>query len=434
MREKLWTKNFTIVTLGSFVSMIGHCCVNYALSFLAYDRTESAFLYSLMLLMGILPQMFVPVFAGAFLDRHSRAKTIYTIDFIYTCLFAVIALLLFFDLYIYWLFLIITFIFGSLNAFYGVAYDSLFPNVITASNYRKAYAFGSLLYPVANTLMAPVSAIVYKSVGLVPLFAGSVILFLVTAIWETHIDAPEPHLTEIARKKANGEHIATLPPLRQFSTDLKFGIKYIIHEKGLMIITAYFFFTTLAGAVLSTSYLPFFKKEYADGLNLFAIFGISGDFIMDASLIYSVVMGFNTVGRLLGGIFHYNYKIPTKYKFVVALSVYITLGVLNSFELFSPLIVIIIVQILSGALAVNSYNIRISATQNYIPDSVRGRFNATFALITNSGNVIGLLVAGMLDELYYIPYIVLGAQIINMLAILLIMYAGRKYVKPIYNC
>ncbi len=33
---------------------------------------------------------------------------------------------------------------------------------------------------------------------------------------------------------------------------------------------------------------------------------------------------------------------------------------------------------INGFLAVNSYNIRISATQSYVPNELRGRFNGVF--------------------------------------------------------
>ena len=45
--KALWTKDFTILTIGSVISMIGSSLSGFAIGLLALDETESTFLYAL---------------------------------------------------------------------------------------------------------------------------------------------------------------------------------------------------------------------------------------------------------------------------------------------------------------------------------------------------------------------------------------------------
>ena len=87
----------------------------------------------------------------------------------------------------------------------------------------------------------------------------------------------------------------------------------------------------------------------------------------------------------------------------------------------------------SGVLAVNSYNIRISATQSYVPDSRRARFNGVFLMFTTLGSVIGQLVAGALGEALPIRSVIAGLQVISFASVAAILWRGRRFVQPIYH-
>jgi len=427
MKNKLWTKNFTIITVGSFISMLGNSVSYFAFSLLVFDKTQSPFLYALMMVTGMLPQLFVPVIAGAYLDRKSRRKVIYIIDFIYATLFLGITLVIRSGYFNYGMYLAVMFVIGCLNAFYMVAYDSYYPVIIPKGQYSKAYSVSSLLYPIASTIMIPVAGWAYDFVGLVPLFAFSTATIFITAVIETRMDAPEPHLELSSQELASKEKVS---PYKQFFLDLKFGFNYLKSEKGLLTITIYFFMTMLAGSALGVLMLPFLR----DTVTPFNISVFSKSFLITSTILYSVLMGANTLGRIIGGAIHYKFKVPVKAKFAIALTVYITISFLDGGLLFVSYIAMMIMHTMSGMFAVTSFNIRISATQNYVPDTVRGRFNGIFTLITIAGALIGQLLFGALGEIYDPRWLVMISMVFNLIAVFLIMVRGRHHVKKIYNC
>lgn len=254
-QNKLWTKNFTIITLGTVISMLGNAVSGFSIGLLVLDYTDSLFLYTLFLVAYSLPKIVMPLFSGPFLDNFSRAKVVYTLDFISAGIFTVIFLLLHNKIFSYLPFLIITFIIGSIDSVYMVAYDSLYPTLVSKENYSKAYSISSIIYPL-STVMVPVAAFVYQSLGdLSPLFAFNALTFLIAAIFETGIKADESHIRKSEKKFS----------LADYSADFRSGLNYIRSEKGLMVITAYFFITMFADASTPLS-LPFFKSDPSLGV------------------------------------------------------------------------------------------------------------------------------------------------------------------------
>src|SRR5699024_7165233 len=119
---RLWTRDFTIITLGTVVSMLGHAVSGFAISLLVLDYTGSVFLYTLYMVVYNLPKVVMPLVAGPYLDTYSRKRAIYTLDFISAGLYLVIFLLLRADMFSYGPFLALCFPIGCIDSTYSVAY------------------------------------------------------------------------------------------------------------------------------------------------------------------------------------------------------------------------------------------------------------------------------------------------------------------------
>ena len=109
-KNPLWTRDFTIITLGSVVSMIGNSLSGFAMSLMVLDYTSSALFYAIYVMAFTFPQIVVPIFSGAIMDRFSRRKTIYTLDYISSILYLTVGLLLFNGWFNYPLFALFVFI------------------------------------------------------------------------------------------------------------------------------------------------------------------------------------------------------------------------------------------------------------------------------------------------------------------------------------
>ena len=405
MKQTLWNKSFTIITLGSAVTMLGHAISGFAISLLVLDYTNSVLLYSLYLVAYYLPMVVMPMLAGPWVDNFSRVKVIYLLDFLAAGLYLAAWFLIRNGWFQYGPLLLGVLLIGAIDGVYLVAYDSLYPNLISEGNYTRAYSVSSMLQPLAEAI-TPLASLIYLRVGIAPLFLADAALFFVAACFETQIEAPEEYrVGKPARRDA-----------RYMLEELKQGLGYLRGEPGLLCITAYFFCNFFCGSGARTLWLPYFKSAASLGV-----------------MTYTVVQSAMLIGRFLGGLVQYRLKYPARRKYAIAVTVYISICFLEGAALFTHKYVMILLLFVSGMLAVTSYNIRVSTTQCHVPNGWRGRFNGAFQMTTNLGNIGGTLVAGALGSLLPARGLVAGFMVVNLITVFAIMLPGRAHVSRIYN-
>ena len=404
----LWTRDFTIITLGSVVSMVGNSLSGFAMSLMVLDYTSSSLFYAIYIMVFTLPQLIVPVFSGAILDRFSRKKTIYTLDYISSILYLTVGLLLFNGWFNYPLFALFVFILGSIQSIYQVAYQSFYPMLITEGNFSKAYSVASMLESV-TVFIVPVSTLVYNVFGIGPLMLANALCFFIAATVETRIKTEEKYVEE---QKVTEEK----NKIHQMLSDTKKGFEYLWQEKGLFFIALYFLFSNISGGASNVIYLPYMKANFAHGEYYYLLFG-----------------GFMMLGRVITSSWHYRNKLPVNKKFLITFIVYTTLSLINGALLYLPLALMFILGFIQGCMGVTSYTIRISATQSYVPDEKKGRFNGAFNMLSVLGCLIGEGIAGVLSELMDMRLVVVLVEVVVFASAVLIMGGGRKSVAPIYN-
>ena len=216
-RQKLWTRDFTIITLGSVVSMVGGTMTGFAISIMVLDYTGSILLYALFNICFQIPMLVCPLLAGPVLDRMSRKKVIYSLDFLSSFVFLVFYLVMRNGWVSYPFLLGGTLLIGAIDGVYTVAYDSFYPNLITEGNYSRAYSVSSMLWPIA-AMSTPIAAMVYDRLGTVtPLFAFNAMCFFTAACFERTIRHQETHMAKAPPADGMG-------PLKRFRRDFREGV------------------------------------------------------------------------------------------------------------------------------------------------------------------------------------------------------------------
>ncbi|MDD3122426.1 MAG: MFS transporter [Candidatus Izemoplasmatales bacterium] len=404
---QLWNKNFTILTIGSFISALGSAAAGISFSVLIFIETQSPLLLAIFTIANIIPRLISNFVVGPFVDRHSRVKMIYLIDFFYSVIFAIIAIILFTGFFNVWAFMAVAGFIGVIDTLYQTAFMSLFPEVIPKGRHSQAYSISSLIWPISAAIMAPVAMLfIDKFVyGVAILMVFNAVTFVVTATMETMIHAEE---------KLN-----TSPVIRfQFVSDLKEGLDYFKKEKGILGIGLLFMVFSFVYSVSDLLKMPYFQQSSVYTL-------VNFSFLISAG----------AIGRVVGGLFHYFVKLPTHSKFKIAVVVYFTVEILNAVMLFTPYFMMIIFSFIIGALSVTSFNIRMAATQTYIPSEKRGRVNSVQNLLWNMGAIIGTVIIGLVAEYTDLSYrvIILGVAVFSISAIFLIPIRSKQEFMKIYN-
>ncbi|TNF07452.1 MAG: MFS transporter [Bacillota bacterium] len=404
---KLWTRNFSILTIGSLISALGSSAAAVGFGILIFKETGSPLSLALYMVANIIPRVITGFLAGPFVDRHSRKKIIYVLDFTSTAIFTMVSLILFTGYFNVIIFTGIAAFLGIMDTIYQLAFMSMFPEVIEPGQHMKAYSLSSLIWPVSAAIMAPIAAFMIESFddGIAILMIFNALTFFIAACLETTI-----HLKE----SLNTKEVVGF----QFLEDLKEGFRYYRVEKGIFgiaILFACFSFVYTSHDVLR---MPFFLTS-----DIYTIQHFS--FLITAS----------SIGRMVGGVIHYVFKYPPHKRYTIAIFVYLSVEIISATLLYMPYLLMLLMSFIVGLLSVTSYNIRMSATQIYIPAHMRGRVNSTQNLLWNIGAILGALVIGYTAEYSSLDYrlIMLLTAVLSISAIFLIPIRMKKEFVKIYN-
>ena len=403
-QHPLWTRDFTTITLGSIVSMLGGVMAGFAVSLFVLDYTGSPLYYALYIFLHTLPQIAAPLLAGPLMDKFSRRRTIYLLDFCSAAIYLTVALLVLTERFNFAILAVMTLTVGTIDSVYRVAFESFYPMLITEGNYSKAYSIASTLETL-TLVMIPVSTFFYKAFGICPILFANSACFLTAALFEVRI-------SDVEKLNAAQERYSA----KRYLLDTKEGFRYLLGERGLLFVAIYFAFSSFGAGASSVITLPWFRDTFANG-----------------EFIYMSVWGFSVLGRAIGGMLHYVWKLPARYKFSIALMVYVVINLIEGTYLYTPLPVMRAGCFLVGILGVTSYTIRISATQAYVPNEMRGRFNGAFLMLDTSGALLGELAAGGIVTFLPMRPVLTTFMAVVMLAAILFIYGGRTFIRPIYN-
>jgi MFS family permease len=86
-----------------------------------------------------------------------------------------------------------------------------------------------------------------------------------------------------------------------------------------------------------------------------------------------------------------------------------------------------------GIGGVTTYTIRISATQSYVPDEKKGRFNGAFNMMSMLGALLGEAIGGLASEVVGERTIIMAAMLIQAALAVIIIGGNKEAVSNIYN-
>ena len=404
MKNTLWTKNFTIITLGIVISAVGGVAMGFALSFVVFDNTGSTMMMALFAAASSLPGIVLPVLLSPYLDNFRRKPVIVGLDYLSAVIYLLFGLYLLKHSFSLPLYLLFSLLCGSIGSVYNLAYESLYPNLIPEGFAQKGYTISGMLYPTVTMVMTPVASILYTRLGLGVLCLGEGLLLAAAASVETQINVEE--------------HIK---PGRKFSfhdyiRDFREGFRYLKKEKGLLRIYGYMPITQGISQATEPLIRAWFRT--APGLNL---------------TMYALFTTAEFIGRTVGGLIHYKVQIPPEKRFSLAYLVYVTYNIMDTVLLWLGFPLMLLNRGICGFLGINSATLRESSVQNYLPDNMRAKVNAVFNMLYALVPTLLTLAVGALGEVMDYRLCVTLVSAAGLLPCYLIMWRGREDVKKVYN-
>ena len=370
-KQRLWTRNFTLLTLASAIGSAGGIAGSFALSFFVFDETGSTLASSLVIAVQLVPHIFVPLFAAPLMDRLPRKAFLVGGDLGNGVIYAAMGVWLLFGEFSYTAYLLISMILAMLASVDHLAYASIYPSVTPEGAEQRGYAVSYMLYPILNVVMMPVGALLLDLVGVPVLLIVQGAMSVTAALTESFIkDVSEP----AAGVRGYG--------FRAWIGDLREAVNYLKEEKGLRSMFSY----TAVSSGFTRGYTPLLVAFFRTAPGLTAA-------------MYSFFSAADFVGRTASGAIRYSSDVPKEKKHGVHTVYCLAEDLMSMSLLWLPYPLMLINRALSGFFQNGKGILMSSSVQPYIPESLRARINGfNNTLITAVGSVLALAV-GALGEI-----------------------------------
>lgn len=276
MKEKLFDKNFTIMIIGQLISLLGNSLQRFALSLYILDITGSAAIFSVILSLAILPQIFLAPFGGAISDRFSKKKIMVALDTVSGVLLILFAVLLQVKSATPLILVgILMCIMAIIQSIYEPTVRASLPIMVAADNLPQANSIVSIITALTS-LFGPIAAgFVYGFLGIQAIFTINIVSFLISAFMELFL--------YIEHKKT----VIEGNMLSAFCHDIKSTALYLIYEKRVI------FYIILLSCLLNLFLTPIYTVGVPYLVKI--VFGISDQ-------LYGISEGAMGAGMIIGAL------------------------------------------------------------------------------------------------------------------------------------
>jgi len=386
--KETWMRKFALIWAGQFISLISSSAVNFAIIIWLSIETGSAETLAFAAIAALLPQAIIGPFAGVYIDRWDRKKTMIFSDAFVALCTAFMALNFYMGNQSLFFIYIMLGLRSVGSAFHMPAMQAAIPMLAPKDQLLRIAGINQIIQSVSSIAGPALGALLIGlfSIGNVLLFDIIGAVFAITSLLFVYIPNPEKAPDDDSSK------------LAKVWKDLRIGIVEVFRDKGITWMFIYSIIATFC--ILPVSVLfPLLTLNHFNG----------GKFEMS---IIEIVWG---VGMLIGGGLIGIIK-PTVRKIIFINIMHIVLGLTFTISGILPTDAFILFTMLTviGGAAASIYNANfVAIIQEEIDPSKMGRVFSMFYSIAIIPSMIGLLSTGFVADNIGVnlTFIILGAVI-----------------------
>lgn len=398
-------KDFGLLIVGKFVSMIGSNMQQFALALYVYALTGSALIFSTMLSISILPRLLMSPVAGVFGDWFDRKKMIVRLDILNAVILGIFAYIFYVNssfnlvsIYILVISLELT------EIFYESSSAGIIPSIVNKERMAEARSLESMVLSIARLLSPMIAAVIYGASGMFLVLVVNAISFLLSGLSEVFIHVPENHKRP---DKIN---------MNAFFVDVKEGLKIIKNNKFIRTVIS-------LGTIVNFVIAPFFSvgfivliKEVLAATDYhYGIFQT----VMALSMVTGPIVVSFVVKKIEVG------KLCTAAFFIVSFIV-LSVAIVPStifLSLFNGILFpFIFLMVLSFGLGVTISIVNISIMTLFsevVPLHAMGRTSTVLNLLVTIAIPIGQILFGFLYDTIFTSYVIIISGMIMLFAIII---------------
>lgn len=221
MKQKLFSKDFTLVVIGQIISLFGNATIRFALPLYLLNLTGSSALYGTVTACAFIPAILMSPIGGIVADRVNKRNIMVILDFFTAAIILAFSLLMNEVNLILLLTITLMLLYGIAGA-YQPSVQSSIPSLVNQDRFMAA---NSIINTISSfsSLMGPVlGGVLYSTYGLKPILWVCMVCFIVSAVMEIFIKIP-------FQKQVSDGSI-----LKIAKTDFADSIRFIRKEKPMI--------------------------------------------------------------------------------------------------------------------------------------------------------------------------------------------------------
>jgi len=406
-KKLLKNKNYVLVVLGNFVSLMGSNIQQFVLSLYVLALTGSATIFASMLAVSILPRIILSPIAGVFGDWFDKKRAIVSLDLLNFLILSGFGIYLFVNgsLSLGSIYLLVI-LMEIIEIFFGSSMSVVLPSIVEKEDYLEANSYRTMVVSIGQ-IMAPIfGALIYGAFGLLVALMFNAVSFLLSAISEMFITVPKTS-SEDNPKTISG-----------FKKDLAEGIKLVKNSKAIMTVISIAIVLNFTISPFMSVGLTFLVKEvlqqsdFKFGL-LQTVFFLS---MVATPLLLTAKMKKMNLGKMIVRGF-------------IIVSMLIVVVALTAFEFLSSInnglisFIIILLSAFFMGILITAVNISIhTLIQKIVPLEYMGRASTVLGLFSVIAIPIGQMIFGYLYDIINPGFVF----IINAFIVLISVFIFRE--------
>lgn len=368
--RRLWT--------GQTVSVVGDKVNQIAMGIMVYRLTGSFLQMGVMLGVTMLPAALFAMFAGAFVDRWHRGRTMVVSDLVRAGLVLLVPLVVRFGVgYAYG----IAFLVATVSLFFEPAKLSLIPELVPADDLMAANSLDSLSMAGSELFGLALGGIIVAQLSYAGAFVFDAGTYLVSA-----------GFVAVVARRAGARPAVAEDRRADLLDEVREGLRYIWDAPVLRGLVGIYAFAVLGGAASITMSYLLALKTYENAGPVASVRLA----MLDASITIGLLLGSYLVGR--------SGSERAGMKFLTGLMLFGGLFALVAFipTIWPAMVVLLLVGVANMWFQVPMATVMQQQTQ----ESLRGRVFAARATVVRVFTVVGLIGGGVAAERFGVPAVV----------------------------
>jgi len=216
MKNKLFTRDFSLVVVGQIISILGSAVLRFALDLYVLDLTGRADIFALVIAISAIPGIIFSPIGGAIADRFNRRNLMVIFDFSSSAVVLTLLILLRLGSAPVAVIGVILAILSVISSMYQPTVQASVPVLVDGEQLASANGIVSGVGALSGLLGPVLGGVLYGVVGVNALVAASGIAFFCSAVMEIFIHIP------FVKQKLNKNIIPTIVD------DMKIGLRHVV--------------------------------------------------------------------------------------------------------------------------------------------------------------------------------------------------------------